>query len=109
MTNTRIKDIPGIAGAKAEAVASTITLLYDPVDPANTKIIFAYRDYLTNSEGTPVGMAGDNWTTLQFTLAEAMEWDLPDMPAGMLLEGIRTATDYAHNLVYGAANEPLPE
>lgn len=60
MANSRIKDVPGIPGAKSEAIADTIILRYDPV-AQNMELTLSFRDYLTDSEGTAVGFADSRY------------------------------------------------
>lgn len=58
--NSRIKDVPGIPGAKTEAIADTIILRYDPV-AQDMELTLSFRDYLTDSDGVAVGFANDKY------------------------------------------------
>lgn len=60
MSNSRIKDVPGIPGAKSEAIADTIILRYNPVTQ-DMELTLSFRDYLTDAEGTAVGFADSSY------------------------------------------------
>lgn len=60
MANSRIKDVPGIAGAHTEAIADTIILRYNPVTQ-DMELTLSFRDYLTDEDGVAVGFAGADY------------------------------------------------
>ncbi|MEG3035886.1 MAG: hypothetical protein RR877_10435 [Aurantimicrobium sp.] len=96
MSNSRFKKI---GEYDVEAVAKSITFQYDTVNPGNTLITFAYRDYLLDAEKVPVTEAGDSWDLITLKLGDILDWDLgegiPSVVAAV--EAIKSATNLAHN------------
>lgn len=107
MSNSRIKD-SNIEGVKEEAIATTITMLYDPINPANTTISFAYKSFLTDEEGNVLPYTDEKYDLITLKLSDTMEWDLgKDLTVLDVVTGIRAATDIAHNN-RASANVTLP-
>jgi hypothetical protein len=96
MSNSRFKKI---GGYDVEAVAKSITFQYDTVNPAETSITFAYRDYLLDEEGSPVTEMGDSWDLITLKLGDIVGWNLGQGIPSVIeaVEAIKAATDLAHN------------
>lgn len=106
--NSRIKDLPGAPGVKVEAIAAPITIEYNPVQPLNTKLLFAFRDHLTNSDGEALGFANEGWDVIDVTVGELVD-NLPDgVDILELMESVKIICDVVHNRKYGASDEQLP-
>lgn len=99
--NSRIKKIGDLHEVRAEAIASTITFHYDPVHPEDTSITFAYRDYLTDTNGRAQEFACGDFIIINLKLAEVLDWNLNGLTPVQVVEAIRVATDIAHNKKYG--------
>lgn len=98
MSNSRIKDSSIGGGIKEEAIASTITMQYDPINPENTTVSFAYKGFLTNSDGDVLPYSDGAYDLITIKLADTLEWDLGDgLTVSDVVQGIRAATDIAHN------------
>ncbi|WQZ00991.1 hypothetical protein [Stenotrophomonas phage StenR_269] len=98
MSNSRIKDSTIGGGIKEEAIASTITMQYDPINPENTTVSFAYKRYLTDSAGNVLPYSDGAYDLITLKLSETLDWDLGDgLTVQDVVQGIRSATDIAHN------------
>lgn len=98
MSNSRIKDSSIGSGIKEEAIASTITMQYDPINPENTTVSFAYKRYLTDLAGNVLPYSDGAYDLITLKLADTMEWDLGGgLTVPHIVQGIRSATDIAHN------------
>lgn len=98
MSNSRIKDSSIGGGIKEEAIASTITMQYDPINPENTTVSFAYKRYLTDLAGNVLPYSDGAYDLITLKLAETLDWDLGDgLTVQGVVQGIRAATDIAHN------------
>lgn len=91
MANSRIKDVPGIAGAKSEAIADTIILRYNPVSQ-DMELTLSFRDYLTDAEGTAVGFADSSYDQIIARLdtlgMRDVGADLEGIGSGVPLDGV---------------------
>ena len=106
--NSRVKDLPGAPGVKVEAIATPITIEYDPVSPMDSKLLFAFRDHLTNADGDPLGFANDGWDVITITVGELVG-NLPDgLDILELMESVKVICDVVHNHKYGGGDEQLP-
>lgn len=96
MSNSRFKKL---GDYDVESVAKSITFQYDTVNPAETSITFAYRDYLLDTEGNPVTEMGDKWDLITLKLGDILGWDLGSSVPSVLeaVEAIKSATNLAHN------------
>lgn len=106
--NSRIKDLPGAPGIKVEAIATPITIEYDPLSPLNTKLLFAFRDHLTTEDGSPLGFANEGWDVIHTSVGELIG-NLPDgLDILQLMEAVKVICDVVHNRKYGGGDEQLP-
>lgn len=104
MSNTRIKDVPGFDGLKAEAIASNLNFEYDPANPMASRITFAYKDYITDDSGVATPYSDGKYDTMGFVLEDILHWDLGNGATPLTaVELLRAATDVAHNERYGNA------
>lgn len=104
MTNTRIKPVPGLEGLNSEAIASNLIFEYDAVAPGESRVTFAYRDYIVDAEGKPTAFTAGSYDTMSFLLKDVMHWDLGGGHTPQtVLDLLRVATDVAHNERYGNA------
>jgi len=91
MANSRIKDVPGLEGAKSEAIADTIILRYNPVTQ-DMELTLSFRDYLTNEEGVAVGFSGSNYDQIVARLdtlgMRDVGEDLEGVVSGAPLDGV---------------------
>lgn len=96
----RIKDVPGMPGVKSEAIASTISIMYDSINPGATEVVFAFKDYLTAEDGSAVPFANDKYDLISVRFADLMDMDLPT-PALDLMAAIKAAADLVYEKKYG--------
>lgn len=102
-TNSRIKDIPGLPGAKSEAVAKIINIDYSPDNPEATTILLSYRDYLTDAEGNALSFTGDTWTPIHLTLGELVGIMGEEVDVLGMVDDLKIVSDRVHNLRFGEA------
>ncbi len=95
-SNTRIKEVPGLPGIYSEAIADTITILYNPAEPLKTNIGFAYKDYLRTADGAAVSFADGKYDLIYVPFTDLLAEEL-GVPALELMEAIRVAADKVHN------------
>lgn len=103
MSNPRIKDIPGMPGIQSEAIASTINIVYKPDSPLDTRVTFAFQNFLRGGEGEAIPFASGTYDLIEITLAELVDMPL-DTSAITLMEAIRQAADLVYARKYGDAN-----
>lgn len=99
--NSRIKDVAGLAGAKAEAVAQIINIDYKPDDPGSTTILLSYRDYITDSEGNALPYTGDAWTPISLSLQELTDMLEGQVDIMAMVEDLKLVADVVHNARFG--------
>lgn len=108
--NSRVKPLEG-TDLSLEAIATTIIIDYDPVDPGKSEIRFSFKDYLTKGDGVPLNFSGGSYDVLLCQLAAIM--DATTGVEGVTMEHIVAAvkgvSDYVHNAraardAEGAAN-----
>lgn len=94
--SNRIKDVPGLPGVKSEAIASTISILYDSINPLNTTVQFAFQDYLSAADGSTVPFANGKYDLIPVKFSDLLDYDLP-VSALDLMSAIRVAADLAYS------------
>lgn len=108
--NSRIKNIEG-TNLNMEAIASTIVIDYDPIDPSKSKISFAYKDYLTAGDGVPLGFSDGKFDLIPCDLMSIMDIDTGVEGVDMehIVAAVKGVSDAVHNAraareAEGAAN-----
>lgn len=100
MSNSRIKDIPGLPGAKVEAIASTIVIDYNPADPGKSRINFAFQNFITDGSGNIVGDFADNkYDSIPCDLSAIMDINtgVPGVDMLAIVAAIKGVSDAVHN------------
>lgn len=106
--NSRIKDVPGLAGAQSEAIASIIHVDYQPLTPENTNVLMSYRDYVMDADGNPLPFMGDKWTPVTMTLGEMTSVVGEEIVARVMAD-LKEITDTVYNHKFPAVtDEQLP-
>lgn len=110
MNNSRIKPIEG-TDLNMEAIAATIVIDYDPVNPEKSMIRFAFKDFLTKGDGAPLGFSDGKFDLIPCELSSLMDIDtgVPGVSMGQLIEAVKGVSNSVHNAraardAEGAAN-----